>query len=62
MNITRIETFKTGDENKVPQTPDEFMERINNMELWIENDGAVVVFKGFEIEEFFMHMREIMGY
>ena len=62
MNITRIETFKTGDENKVPQTPDEFMERTNNMELWIENDGAVVVFKGFEIEEFFRHMREIMGY
>ena len=62
MNITRIETFKTGDENKVPQTPDEFMERTKNRELWIENNGAVVVFEGFEIEEFFRHMREIMGY
>ena len=62
MNITRIETFKTGDENKVPQTPDEFMERTKNTELWIENNGAVVVFKGFEIEEFFRHMREILGY
>ena len=62
MNIVISEKFKTGDENKDPQTPDEFMERTNNKELWIENNGAVVVFKGFEIEEFFRHMREIMGY
>ena len=62
MNIVIIEKFKTGDENKVPQTPDEFTELTKNRELWIENDGAVVVFKGFEIEEFVRHMREIMGY